>query len=92
MAINKSVTTGAGNSLCAFRRWRVHLLRNVHTFIDEVPAVARQYSPLSVLRHLPADLVRWFCDTARVPLAVDWDDSPDVAALYAAWQALPPDP
>lgn len=52
----------------------------------------RSYSPLSVLRHLPADLVRRFCDTARVPLAVPWATRPDAPTLYAAWQALPPDP
>lgn len=53
--------------------------------------MARQYSPLAVLRHLPADLVRRFCEVAGVPLAVGWDDSPDVPTLYAAWLTLPPD-
>lgn len=54
--------------------------------------MSRPYSPLAVLRHLPAELVRRFCDTARTPLAVPWADPPDARTVYAAWQTLPPDP
>lgn len=53
--------------------------------------MSRPYTPLAVLRHLPAELVRRFCDAARVPLAVPWAAPPAARDLYDAWQALPPD-
>lgn len=56
--------------------------------------MSRTFHPLAVLRHLPADLVRRFCDRHRVPLALSPEAAPEPTAgdLYAAVQALPARP
>jgi len=56
--------------------------------------MAQNYSPRSVLRHLPLDLLRTFLNLNDIPVGLDWDAlvEGDTSAIYQAWLALPTGP
>lgn len=54
--------------------------------------MAHHYSPKSVLRHLPLDLVRAFLSQQHISTGDDWESlsEGDTPSLCRAWLALPP--